>query len=149
MKMNWWKNVIWLQKLCSGKHQSSRVTGRRLNSGFRTVRLPTCIFHSVDCGHRDLLISHRQTFLWCYVKEHVWKNNPHSLDELKQIIQGSILNVKTETLRNLASNMRKMVDIWSIEHGGHFQHLQQCKCNYKRKKFLNIFKYFLIFKFLF
>jgi tRNA G37 N-methylase TrmD len=51
------------------------------------------------------------------------KNNPYSLDELKQNIQDFILNFTTENLRKFASNMRKRVDACIAEHGGYLKHL--------------------------
>ena len=75
----------------------------------------------MDCGFCDLRISQRHTFL-CYLKENIYKNNPHSL-EPKQNIQGWILNAMTEIPHKVASSMRKTVAACTAEHGGHFQHL--------------------------
>jgi len=76
----------------------------------------------MGCGFYDLWISQHHTFFLCYLKENVYKNNPHSLDELKQNIQGCILNM-TEVPHKVASSMRKTADACIAEHGGHFQHL--------------------------
>jgi len=43
--------------------------------------------------------------------------------ELKQNIQGCILNDMTEISHKVASSMRKTADAYIAEHGGHLQHL--------------------------
>lgn len=50
------------------------------------------------------------------------QKNPHSLDELKQNIQGHILNM-TEISHTVASSMRKTADAYIAEHVEHFQQL--------------------------
>jgi hypothetical protein len=57
------------------------------------------------------------------LKENVYKNNPHILEELKQNIELCISNVTAETLHQAASNMRKRVNACIAERGEHFQHL--------------------------
>jgi len=64
------------------------------------------------------------TLLLCgYLQEYIYKNNPHSLDELKRNIEGSILNVMTQSVHNVGSNTKQKVDIRIAEYGGHFQSL--------------------------
>jgi hypothetical protein len=46
-------------------------------------------------------------YLWGFLKENVYKNNPHTLEEPKQNTELGISNVTTETLHRVASNMRK------------------------------------------
>jgi hypothetical protein len=48
--------------------------------------------------------------LWGVLKENVYKNNPHTLEELKQDIKLCISNVTAETLHRAASDMRKRVE---------------------------------------
>ena len=55
-----------------------------------------------------------------YLKDIVYKNSSYSLDALKQNIQYFILNVTTETLHKVASNMRKGVVACIAKRGGHF-----------------------------
>jgi hypothetical protein len=43
------------------------------------------------------------------LKENVYKNNSHTLEELKQNIELCISNVTAETLHQFASNMRESV----------------------------------------
>jgi hypothetical protein len=57
------------------------------------------------------------------LKENVYKNNPHTSEELKQNTELCISNVTAETLHQVALNMRKRVNACIAEHGGHFQNL--------------------------
>jgi hypothetical protein len=57
------------------------------------------------------------------LKENVYKNNLHILEELKQNIELCISNVTAETLHQVASDMRKRIDACITERVGHFQHL--------------------------
>jgi hypothetical protein len=45
-----------------------------------------------------------------FLKENVYKNNPHTSEELKQSYELFISNVTTETLHLVASDMRKRVN---------------------------------------
>jgi hypothetical protein len=60
-------------------------------------------------------------FLWGYLNENIYKNNIHSLDELKT--SKTIWNVSTVTVLKVANNTRKRIDACIFEHGGHVQHL--------------------------
>jgi hypothetical protein len=51
------------------------------------------------------------------------KNNLHILEEFKQNIELCISNVTAETLHRVASDMRKRVNSFIAELGGHSQHL--------------------------
>ena len=62
-------------------------------------------------------------FLWGYLKDRVYKGNPHSLHELKNEISHSIAEITPETLRKVSRNMRRRVELCLQENGGHFQHL--------------------------
>jgi hypothetical protein len=61
--------------------------------------------------------------LWGFLKENVYKNNPHTLEELKRNIELCISNVTAETVHRVASDMRKRVNACITKRGGHFQHL--------------------------
>jgi hypothetical protein len=52
------------------------------------------------------------------LKENVYKNNPHTLEELKQNTELWISNVTAETLHWVASNMRKRVNACIAEGVG-------------------------------
>jgi hypothetical protein len=62
-------------------------------------------------------------YLWGFLKENVYKNNLPTFEELKQNTKLGISNVTAETLRWVASNMRKRVNACIAECSGHFQHL--------------------------
>jgi hypothetical protein len=62
-------------------------------------------------------------YLWGLLKENVYKNNPHTLEELKQNVELYISNVTAETLHRVVSNMRKRMNAFIAERGGNFQHL--------------------------
>jgi hypothetical protein len=62
-------------------------------------------------------------YLWGFLKENVYKNNSHTLEELKQNTELCISNVTAETLQQVASNMRKKNECMHRYRGGHFQHL--------------------------
>jgi hypothetical protein len=62
-------------------------------------------------------------YLWGFLKENVYKNNPHILKELKQNTELYISNVTADTLHQVASNMRKRMNACIAKCGGHFQHL--------------------------
>jgi hypothetical protein len=57
------------------------------------------------------------------LKENVHKNNPHTLEELKQNTEPCIPNITAETLHQVASNMKKRVNAYIAGCSGHFQHL--------------------------
>jgi hypothetical protein len=61
--------------------------------------------------------------LWGFLKENMYRNNPHTLEELKQNTELCISSVTAKTLHWVASNMRKRLNACIAKHGGHFQHL--------------------------
>lgn len=62
-------------------------------------------------------------YLWGFLKDNVYNNNPHTLDELRRNIEDCISNITTATLKKVACNVRKRVDACIANHGGQFQHL--------------------------
>jgi hypothetical protein len=62
-------------------------------------------------------------YLWGVLKDNVYKINPRTSEELKQNTELCILNVTTEILHWVASNMRKSVNSFIDNRCGHFQHL--------------------------
>jgi len=81
------------------------------------------VVNGADCALPDHRISHIHTFLWGYLQEYMYINNPHSLDEIKRNIEGCVLNVMTQTVHNVGSNMKQKVDARIVVYGGHFQSL--------------------------
>lgn len=62
-------------------------------------------------------------FLWGYIKSEAFKNNPHSIDELKANITDLITNVSNTTLKKVSANMVKRVRACITSNGGHFEHI--------------------------
>jgi hypothetical protein len=56
---------------------------------------------------RSLDLSPPNFYLWGFLKENVYKNNLHTLEELKQNTELCISNITAETLHQVASNLRK------------------------------------------
>jgi hypothetical protein len=75
-------------------------------------------------GHRrsaDLTLS--DFFLWEFIKERVYSNNPRSLEEPKHSTEQTVASTDPETLRKVARNTLKRVNACLRGGGGHFQHL--------------------------
>jgi hypothetical protein len=68
-------------------------------------------------------LSPQDFYIWGFLKENMYKNNPHTFEELKQNTELCILNVTAKTLHWVASNMRKRVNACIAECGGYFQYL--------------------------
>lgn len=62
-------------------------------------------------------------FLWGYLKGRVYKNRPHTLDDLKMNITTEINNINVNVLKKVSSNMIKRVHACITEGGSHFEHL--------------------------
>jgi hypothetical protein len=45
MTLNWWINMLVLLCISCVRGSTGHVSSRHLSSGFKTVRLPTCILH--------------------------------------------------------------------------------------------------------
>jgi hypothetical protein len=67
-------------------------------------------------------LSQLDFYLWRVLKENMYNNKLHTLEELKQNTELCISNITAETHR-VASNMRKRVNACIVECGRHFQHL--------------------------
>jgi hypothetical protein len=62
-------------------------------------------------------------YLWGFLKENVYKNNRHILEELKENADLCTSKITAENLSQVASDMRKRVNECIAERGRHFQHL--------------------------
>jgi hypothetical protein len=62
-------------------------------------------------------------FLWGYLKDTVYSNLPHTLQELQANIQRIVDRISTGTLQNVFANMIRRVHLCEERNGGHFQHL--------------------------
>ncbi|PRD19368.1 UNVERIFIED_CONTAM: hypothetical protein NCL1_57537 [Trichonephila clavipes] len=61
--------------------------------------------------------------LWGYLKNVAFRNNPHTLDELKSNILHGISDINSHTLRKVSINLLKRVRFCVQENGHHFKHL--------------------------
>jgi hypothetical protein len=62
-------------------------------------------------------------FLWGHLKDTVYSNHPHTLQELQANIQRTVDRISTGTLQNVFANMIRRVYLSEERNGGHFQHL--------------------------
>jgi hypothetical protein len=62
-------------------------------------------------------------FLWGHLKDTVYSNHPHTLQELQANIQRTVDRISTGTLQNVFANMIRRVHLCEERNGGHFQHL--------------------------
>jgi hypothetical protein len=62
-------------------------------------------------------------FLWGHLKDTVYSNHPHTLQELQTNIQRTVGRISTGTLQNVFANMIRRVHLCEERNGGHFQHL--------------------------
>ena len=62
-------------------------------------------------------------YLWGTIKEKVYENNPHNLDQLKENITNTIRRITREELRAVSANVVKRAQKCIDVNGEHFQHL--------------------------
>jgi hypothetical protein len=62
-------------------------------------------------------------FLWGHLKDTVYSNHPHTLQELQANTQRTVDRISTGTLQNVFANMIRRVHLCEERNGGHFQHL--------------------------
>jgi hypothetical protein len=70
-------------------------------------------------------VTRRFFFLWGYLKGIVYKNNPHTLGDLKRNITTAINSISLQVLHKVASNMVKNVRAYIAEQGSYFEHMLQ------------------------
>jgi hypothetical protein len=61
--------------------------------------------------------------LWGHLKDTVYSNHPHTLQELQANIQHTVDRISTGTLQNVFANMIHRVHLCEERDGGHFQRL--------------------------
>jgi hypothetical protein len=62
-------------------------------------------------------------FLWGNLKDTVFSNHPHTLEEVQANIQRTVDRISTATLQNVFVKMIRSVHLREERNGGHFQHL--------------------------
>jgi hypothetical protein len=74
-------------------------------------------------GHCNLQTILCQPFLWGFLKESIYSNNPQNLEELKNSIEQTVANIVLEPLHIVAHETLKSEDACPLKGGGCFQHL--------------------------
>jgi hypothetical protein len=62
-------------------------------------------------------------FFWGYLKGNVYKNIPHTLEELKNNISMAITSISVQVLHKVTSNIVKWACACITEQGAHFEHM--------------------------
>lgn len=62
-------------------------------------------------------------FLFGHLKNKVFQNRLHNLEELEEAIRIELQNITPETLHNVFNNMRRRVNLCIENNGGHFEQL--------------------------
>ena len=62
-------------------------------------------------------------YLWATLKQKVYANNPHNLDQLKENITNAIKRITREELQAVSANVVKRTQKCIDIIGEHFQHL--------------------------
>ena len=62
-------------------------------------------------------------YLWGTLKQKVYANNPHNLDQLKENITNAIRRITREELQAVSANVVKRAQKCIDVNGEHFQHL--------------------------
>lgn len=65
-------------------------------------------------------------FLWGYVKSQVYKNNPHSINKLKDEIIRVIREIEPQLCQRVIENFNKRLDICGNARGGHLADIVFC-----------------------
>jgi hypothetical protein len=60
-------------------------------------------------------------FLWGYLKETVYQENPHTLEDLRNNITNAVQGITADVLRRVSWNMCRRVQSCLQQNGGHFQ----------------------------
>jgi hypothetical protein len=68
-------------------------------------------------------ISPPDFFLWGHLKDTVYSNHPHTLQELQANIQRTVDRILTDILQKVFANMIRCVNLCEERNVGHFQHL--------------------------
>ena len=58
-------------------------------------------------------------FLWCYLKDNVYANNPQTIEALKENIRHEIAAIFPETLRNAMENTMRRAHFCEQEGNSH------------------------------
>ena len=76
--------------------------------------------HSPDLNPPDF-------FLWGYLKDRVYANRPHTINDLKANITHEISQIPRQMRDNVMRNFRKRLQVCLERNGGHLEHVLKHK----------------------
>ncbi|GFT66181.1 cytochrome P450 4C1 [Trichonephila clavipes] len=81
---------------------------------------------TLGCSKTARFVTHHGTdfFLWGYLKNVTFRNNPHAFDELKSNILHAISDIYSHALRKVSINLVKRVRLRVQENGHPFEYLR-------------------------
>ena len=90
-----------------------------------------CLYsESILCGklvsfcrraHHSNAVHTADYYLWGYLKGKVYRNNPHTLEELKAQITRAVQCITEAELQKVSNNLFKRCEACLTADGGHFQ----------------------------
>ena len=95
--------LAWLQQ-----HFPGRLISRRCD--------PEWAPHSHDLNPPDF-------YLWGYLKDNVYRNNPQIIQELKQAITFQIRQIPREECARVIENFARRLEVCRQRGGGHLEHI--------------------------
>jgi hypothetical protein len=84
---------------------------------------PDNVISHPDWPARSPDLSTHNNFLWSYLKNRIYNNNPKTIEELKLNITRHIREIDTQTLANVYDNLVQKLQLCYSQNGGTFEHL--------------------------
>jgi hypothetical protein len=107
------------------KHGFSKTAQHGTRNGRLFASCPCCLeveSFRKDCGPHALRICHHQIFfLWVYIKDSAYRNNPRSWNELKTNITNIIADISPMMLQAMSVYMHRRARLCMQYDGAHFQ----------------------------
>ena len=97
-----------------------------------TLQTPACeklrVFFKTELSQKNLWpprspdLTRAEFFLWGLLKGRVYKNTPHTIEQLKDAIRQEIQAVIVDTLGKVFQNLEKRIQVCLDVKGDQFQH---------------------------